>query len=87
MHGSDKPVVGDLVFDTDLDDKKVEGEDHEMAIEVTDDEEPEKAADTDEPGMFCYCRSLGTFYIFTQRKLRLENRVEPNPGKRLVSRR
>ena len=85
MHGSDKPVVGDLVFDTDLDDKKVEGEDHEMAIEVTDDED--NAADTDEPGMFCYCRSLETFYIFTQRKLRLENRVEPNPGKRLVSRR
>ncbi|KIM90914.1 hypothetical protein PILCRDRAFT_58687 [Piloderma croceum F 1598] len=52
MHGSDKPVVGDLVFDTELGDKKVEGDDHEMAIEATVDEEPDKATDTDEPGMF-----------------------------------
>jgi len=52
MHGSDKPVVGDLVFDTESGDKKVESEDHEMAIEGEDEEEPDKTAD--EPGRFFF---------------------------------
>jgi tRNA pseudouridine13 synthase len=50
IHGSDKPIVGDLVFDTESDDK-VEAEDRDMIVDGVDEEAPDKTADTDEPGM------------------------------------
>lgn len=52
IHGSDKPVVGDLVYSTDLDDQKVDVEDHDIAVELPDglDEEEghEKVAELEE---------------------------------------
>lgn len=50
MHGSDKPVVGDLVFDTALADKKADDEDHEMNIDGVEENVQDKA-DVEEPGL------------------------------------
>jgi tRNA pseudouridine13 synthase len=52
IHGSDKPVVGDLIFDTESGDKKVEAEDHDMAVDGADEEELHKNLEADETGMF-----------------------------------
>ena len=54
IHGSDKPIVGDLVFDTESG-EKVEPEDHDMIVDGADEEGLEKPADTNEQGVFC-CR-------------------------------
>lgn len=50
MYGSDKPVVGDLVFDTASAGKKAEDEDHEMTIDGAEDN-VEGKADVEEPGL------------------------------------
>lgn len=51
MHGSDKPVIGDLVFDTESVGKKADVEDHEMSIDGVDENVRDKA-DAEEPGLF-----------------------------------
>jgi tRNA(Glu) U13 pseudouridine synthase TruD len=68
IHGSDKPIVGDLVFDTELDDKKVGAQDHDMAVDDMDEEEPEKVADVDEPGMFFMSLCVGRYLIASSRQ-------------------
>ena len=50
IHGSGKPVVGDLVFDTEAVGKKVDHEDHEMAIDGAEENDQGKA-DVEEPGL------------------------------------
>ena len=52
IHGSDKPVVGDLVYDAGLGGQKVEV-DTDMIIDGVDEEGPEKTIEGAEPGIFC----------------------------------
>lgn len=51
IHGSDKPVLGDLVFDSPTSDQKVGAEDLEMVVDMAEEGSPDKTVEADELGM------------------------------------